>query len=354
MAQSSAVTGGTESSGTGSSDKTRKLLIILIIVIVVGGGIVVALFVFLGGDGDSAGAAEVRLEPISSATDPFAPPGQVGQDLSVTPVQTSAPTTVEGGKVGLYGGTMNSSQCDKNQLVTFLQQNPTQGAAWAKVLGRTAAEIPSYVEGLTPTVLRSDTAVTNHGFKNGQATPIQSVLQAGTAVLVDDKGVPVTKCYCGNPLQPPVYYPPTGATTTTYNPTTTTYNPTTTTYYNPTTTTYYYEPPTYYGPKWPEWKDTSITIIQINITVINVFVLTDPMTGQTFNRPRGTDGTFDTPTDAPPETPPTPTPSSNTPRPSSNTPTTTTFSPTTTTFSPTTTTFFEPCVDENNNIVPCP
>jgi len=45
--------------------------------------------------------------------------------------------------------------------------------------------------------------VTNHGFANGRATTLQSVLQAGTAVLVDPSGNPVVRCRCGNPLQPP-------------------------------------------------------------------------------------------------------------------------------------------------------
>lgn len=44
------------------------------------------------------------------------------------------------------------------------------------------------------------TAVTNHGFENGRTNPINSVLQAGTAVLVDDKGEPRVRCKCGNPL----------------------------------------------------------------------------------------------------------------------------------------------------------
>ena len=45
------------------------------------------------GAGAPAAAQQVQTEPISTATDPFAPPGQVGQDLAVTPVQTAAPTT---------------------------------------------------------------------------------------------------------------------------------------------------------------------------------------------------------------------------------------------------------------------
>ncbi len=53
-------------------------------------------------------------------------------------------------------------------------------------------------------MLRADTRVTNHGFRAGRAGAYQSVLQAGTAVLVDDRGVPRVRCACGNPLRPPV------------------------------------------------------------------------------------------------------------------------------------------------------
>jgi len=218
----------------------------------------------LSGD-DSAGAS-VQTEPISTANDPFAP--SVGTDQSIPPVQTNGPTTVAGGHVGLYGGTLNLTTCDRNQLVVYLQQNPTKASAWASVIGITPEQIPAYVAGLTPVLLRSDTLVTNHGFVNGRATSIPAVLQAGTAVLVDDKGVPVTKCYCGNPLTPPTYYSPNS-------------------------------PPTYYGPRWPGFSGTSITIIQTNTTIIDTFTLVDPNTGESFTRPRGTDGTSDTPTNPP-------------------------------------------------------
>src|SRR6185436_18143448 len=56
-----------------------------------------------------------------------------------------------------------------------------------------------------------------------------AVLRRGTAVLVDDEGVPRVKCYCGNPLLPPVIpqefyetYTPTTVTTTTSTTSTTT------------------------------------------------------------------------------------------------------------------------------------
>jgi hypothetical protein len=66
-----------------------------------------------------------------------------------------------------------------------------------------------YIDSLTPVLLRSDTRVTNHGFRDGWATPYQAVLQAGTAVLVDNTGVPRARCACGNPLTPPQAVPTT-------------------------------------------------------------------------------------------------------------------------------------------------
>jgi len=45
--------------------------------------------------------------------------------------------------------------------------------------------------------------VTNHGFEGGRARPAQAVLQAGSAVMVDDRGVPRVRCACGNPLAEP-------------------------------------------------------------------------------------------------------------------------------------------------------
>jgi hypothetical protein len=147
-------------------------------------------------------------------------------------------------------------------MVTFLRQNPGQAAAWAGVLGIRVADIPTYVASLTPVILRSDTYVTNHGYANGRATPIPAVLQAGTAVLVDKYGFPVTKCYCGNPLTRPPTYPQ----------------------------------PRYTGTPWGSFTPTTITIIQQTTVIIDVFTLVDPRTGAIFERPRGTDGGRDVPT----------------------------------------------------------
>jgi hypothetical protein len=181
-------------------------------------------------------------------------------------VQPQGISTQPGGQPGLFGGTMQEGSCNKEQLITFLEQNPDKGQAWASTLGINLADIRTYVTGLTPVLLRSDTRLTNHGWQNGKITSIQVVLQAGTAVLVDEKGFPVTKCYCGNPLTPPEAYPP-----------------------------------KYTGKKWDYFNPDSLTVVEKNVTIIDIYVLVDPKTGQSFQRPRGTDGTQDTfMTQAPP------------------------------------------------------
>jgi hypothetical protein len=286
------------------------LIAVVIALVVV--GLVVGVVLLVSGGNDEAAATEVYTEPISSAgTDPFSP--AVGTDEQIPAVQ--APGTYEGNHVGLYGGTLNQSSCDKQQLVVFLQQNPDKARAWAGVVGISTTQISTYIAGLTPVILRSDTLVTNHGYANGQATVIPAVLQAGTAVLVDDKGFPVTKCYCGNPLSPPTFYTPQWQ-------------------------------PRYSGPTWPGFSGTSITIIQSTTVIIDTFTLVDPRTRQPFNRPAGSSGAQDTPVNPPSTT------TTTAPPPTTLTPTTlapTTLPPTTlppTTLPPTTTTQAGPTPEE--------
>ena len=118
-----------------------------------------------------------------------------GGDAAIESVTGSAP--------GLYGGTGDQAACDPKAMVAFLKRNPAKAAAFAGVLGITPAKIEDYVGKLTSVLLREDTRVTNHGFRDGKATSLHSVLQAGTAVMVDDRGVPRVRCACGNPLTEP-------------------------------------------------------------------------------------------------------------------------------------------------------
>jgi hypothetical protein len=198
---------------------------------------------------------EVFTEPISTARNPFSPPA--GNDApNIQAVRPQAVSTQSGGQPGLYGGTMQQGTCNKQQLINYLQDKTDKASAWASTLGIRVSQIATFVNSLTPVLLRADTRLTNHGWRNGHVTSFQTVLQAGTAVLIDLKGEPVTKCYCGNPLTPPIAYPP-----------------------------------VYYGPRWSGFNPASLTVIVKNTTVINTFTLVDARTGRTYTTPAGSNGT---------------------------------------------------------------
>ncbi|MFE6755313.1 DUF6777 domain-containing protein [Streptomyces sp. NPDC057684] len=176
------------------------------------------------GDSDndaSAAKGELFLQPVAATgPDPFtdstakttetpAPVTRTPQPPS--PSGTASATTqgmhpVDGATPGLYGGTQSVGSCDVEKQVAFLTSDTAKERAFAGVEGISAASVPDFLRGLTPVVLRADTRVTNHGYRSGEATSYQSVLQAGTAVLVDDRGMPRVRCACGNPLKPPVAF----------------------------------------------------------------------------------------------------------------------------------------------------
>ena len=254
----------------------------------------------------AASASEVFLQPTNAqGQNPFTP--NVGTDASVpstasgalTPTSGTSLASYSGNSVGLYGGTLDLSSCNPQQMVTYLEANPSKASAWAAAEGISVNQISTYIGGLTPMTLRYDTRVTNHGYVNGQANAIPEILQAGQAVLVDSHGVPRARCYCGNPLTPPVAV--TGS-------------------------------PRYVGPQWSRFSPTTVIVVQQSTTVINNFTLINNSTGQAFTRPAGTTGTSDTPA-------PTCTGGPSMPGVTVCTnPTTTTLPPTTTTTVPATTT----------------
>ncbi|MGW0553777.1 DUF6777 domain-containing protein [Streptomyces sp. NPDC002926] len=181
---------------------------------VVGAAMAVILTVAL--PGGKRGGGEVFLQtPSVAGPDPFTP-STVNQDKdaaasSASPGASSAGVdggtgalVVNGSHPGLYGGTRNVASCDVEKQVKFLTQHGDEGQAFAGALNLRQSQIPQYLRSLTPTRLVWDTRVTNHGYTSGAATSYQAILQAGTAVLVDDRGVPRVRCACGNPLTPPV------------------------------------------------------------------------------------------------------------------------------------------------------
>ncbi|WP_237533333.1 DUF6777 domain-containing protein, partial [Streptomyces sp. SID685] len=121
--------------------------------------------------------------------------------LAVAPL--AAARALSGGTPGLYSGSVRVSGCDVERQIGGLTADPARRDAFAHVAGVSPADLPGYLRALTPVLLRADTRVTNHGYRDGQTAGYQAVLQAGTAVLVDNRGVPRVRCACGNPLRPP-------------------------------------------------------------------------------------------------------------------------------------------------------
>lgn len=154
----------------------------------------------------------VRLEPVTYRNPaPFTPslvttdvrrlPGRVAGSVTV---ELPAPTgTVTGDTAHLYASTSAQPVCDKAVLAERLRRDGSLAAAWARGSGIDEAGIDGLLASLTPVVLRADTAVTNHIYSSGESSAYQSVLEAGTPVMVDPTGLPRVQCSCGNPLAAP-------------------------------------------------------------------------------------------------------------------------------------------------------
>jgi hypothetical protein len=112
--------------------------------------------------------------------------------------------SLPGSTPGLYGGAQSLSSCDVERQVRLLTEDRAKARAFARGAGIGQASVPTFLRGLTPVVLQADTRMTNGGYRSGSVTSFQSVLQAGTAVMVDDHGMPRVRCACGNPLRPAV------------------------------------------------------------------------------------------------------------------------------------------------------
>ncbi|MFD4872222.1 DUF6777 domain-containing protein [Streptomyces sp. NPDC058420] len=253
-----------------------------------------------GGSTNTASKGEVFLQAAaktgpdpftkSSATENSAPPVTASPAASEP---ANAVRGVDGGAPGLYGGTQNVSACDVEQQIKALQAAPAKNTAFASVAGVQPAGVPAYLRSLTPVQLRMDTRVTNHGYRDGVATSYQAVLQAGTAVLVDNHGVPRVRCACGNPLTPPVAQQTTPKRT---------------------------------GDTWSSYRPQNVVVVTPAPRIINIFVIYDPHNGHWFGRHHGDTGKHDhrTPPPVNPVSPsvsvsPPTSPSSNSPSPCAST-----------------------------------
>ncbi|MEU5220307.1 DUF6777 domain-containing protein, partial [Streptomyces sp. NPDC020807] len=230
------------------------------------------------GDTSGSGGGEVFLQNASaSGPDPFTQStartdGGSASPASLPPRSSSAEAgtpKVSGAAPGLYGGTQNVASCNVEQQVRFLAAEPARNAAFASVLSIKPDQVPGYLRSLTPLQLRVDTRVTNHGFKDGAATTYQAVLQSGTAVLVDERGMPRVRCACGNPLTEAVAQ----------------------------------KAPRTSGTPWQGYDSSQLVVVAPSVTVVNVFVVYDPQDDDWFARKHGDHGRHDKPTPPPPPPP---------------------------------------------------
>lgn len=156
-----------------------------------------------------AGNGQVYLETAGGVgANPFVPPSPD------SPKAVGGEVDQGGGVAPNSPGTDNIATCDPGRLATYLEAHPEKASAWAQALNSDPTltwsggdhvgiqQISAYIRELTPRVLTDDLRVTNYQFTNDGAAAVQAVLQNGTAVLVDAKGVSRVRCACGNPLTP--------------------------------------------------------------------------------------------------------------------------------------------------------
>ena len=185
---------------SGGSQAKRPAWPFIAIGLLLVAAIAVGLVLLLGGD-DEAEAQTVQFQaPTDAGEDPFTRPTDVRGETRVRLPANAA---------GPFGGTGSDLVCDRELLIRSLRARPDRMREWARVLGvePNIRAVARYIRRLRPVTLTRDTRVTNHNFVNGRAVAYQAILAAGTAVLVDRRGVPVVRCRCGNPLLEPIYIP---------------------------------------------------------------------------------------------------------------------------------------------------
>lgn len=244
-----------------------------------------------GGDGRAAKAAraaasaKVTLLPLAApGPDPFtestaAPMPDANSPSPPAPSEPGGPTTpgpqalrsVSGAIAGLYGGTRSATSCDVEAQVRLLTADRAKATAFARGAGVDPASVPTFLRGLTPVVLRADVRVTNHGYRDAAPTAFQAVLQSGTAVLVDDRGLPRVRCACGNPLRPAVA-PRSDAV--------------------------------HQGKRWNGYRSDRVAVVNPATRPLASLVIVDIAANAWLERPTGTDGDQDKKPDVPPPYPP--------------------------------------------------
>lgn len=192
------------STGQGGDPRWHRVIGVGAVVAILGAGVGVGFA--LGSRAPAPDQAQgVHLEGIAQiGPAPFTNP--VGEDQGGGALPPWAGGAHRGDAAALYAVTSAQASCDPGSLVAQLEADPVKAAAWVRPMGIGVRDLDGFVNGLTPVVLRADTAVTDYGFPDGAAQPYASILQMGTAVLVNSYGEPTVKCVSGDPLGRPTSF----------------------------------------------------------------------------------------------------------------------------------------------------
>ena len=216
-----------------------------------------AIVFFVGRGAGTASAKEVFLQGNDApGTNNFtpsiaAPQPAAGPNATTVPSPSSGGLiTAKGDAPGLYAGTRNVPSCNGPALSSALERDPAKGRPWADAVKIQPNEIKPFVATLTSALLRVDTRVTEYQLRGGEAVPRQTVLQAGTAVMLDRTGFPRVRCLSGNPLAEPRAVDAN---------------------------------PSYGGQRWPSFSPRTIVVVQ-PAPATTPFIMIDSPTGSIFLR----------------------------------------------------------------------
>jgi hypothetical protein len=172
--------------------------------------IVAAIVVFFVGRSSNKASADVALVGKDTPgnetfTPPVAAPSppQAANTATAPAPSSGGLITANGDAAGLYAGQRDVPSCNATQLTSYLEANPAKQKAWAQAINLQPTDVKQFIATLTSVNLRVDTRVTEYKFADNKPQPHQSVLQSGTAVMLDRTGFPRVRCQSGNPLGEP-------------------------------------------------------------------------------------------------------------------------------------------------------
>jgi hypothetical protein len=134
-------------------------------------------------------------ESLAASIDRGLPGDAIGRSLSVEPV--------DGAEPGLYGRIDLQAPCDLEGLVDLYAASPALTEVVAAVLDVSAIQLSSFLRSYVAVATTRDTFVIDHRLVDGAAVRSPAVLEAGTTVLIDDRGPPRMRCASASPLTQP-------------------------------------------------------------------------------------------------------------------------------------------------------